>query len=162
VGALLYIPAGHFADRLGRLPPLVAGLLLAPLGMLAIAEVDRFLLAMAAASVIFAGYVICVPAFNSAMMDLAPVSRRGAVMGIVVAVQGLGLALGPVIGGVVSEHVSPRAAFRCGAAIMLGALALTIALALAGVLSPARLAAGRRRNREASAPVAFLDSADDG
>lgn len=146
VGALLYIPAGHFSDRLGRLPPLVAGLILAPLGMLAIAEVDRFLPAMVAAALIFAGYVICVPAFNSAMMDLAPLSRRGAVMGIVVAVQGLGLALGPVIGGVVSAQLSAEAAFRFGAAIMLAALVLTVALALGGILSPGRLAAGRRSN----------------
>jgi MFS family permease len=161
VGALLYIPAGHFADRLGRLPPLIAGLLLAPAGMLAIAGIDSFLPAMLAASLIFAGYVVCVPAFNSAMMDLAPLSRRGAVMGIVVAVQGLGLALGPVIGGVVSEQVSPQAAFRCGAAIMLGALLLTTTLALAGVLSPRSLAAGRKRNREPSSD-AFSLTADEG
>jgi MFS family permease len=154
VGAALYIPAGHAADRLGRLPPLLAGLAIAPLGMLGIAAVDEFVPAMVAASLIFAGYVICVPAFNSAMMDLAPLNRRGAVMGIVVAVQGLGLALGPVIGGVISDQVSPATAFRSGAAVMLAALALTSAFAIGGVLSPARLAAGRRRNLEPPIPSA--------
>ena len=126
-GALLYVPAGHLSDRIGRTRPLLLAQLLIVAGALAVAATASIPLAMIAAAVIFAGQVLQVPALNAAVMDLAPPSRRGALIGWSVALSGLGLAIGPAIGGVVTEALGAPAAFRVTAALAAGAALLTLA-----------------------------------
>jgi MFS family permease len=68
------------------------------------------------------GYALLVPAWNALIMDWIPAQRRGAFLGGVATVQGLGLAAGPVIGGALFQQ-NPYAPFwSAGALLTLGAI----------------------------------------
>jgi MFS family permease len=115
IGAALYVPAGHLADRYGRALPIIIGQVLLVAGMLGVAETRSIPVAMIAAVFIFGGNVFSVPAVNAAIMDLAPASHRGTVIGLTVALSGLGIAMGPGLGGFLASVLSPAAVFRIGA-----------------------------------------------
>lgn len=124
LGGLLYIPAGHVGDRFGRLPPFIAGQLLVGTGALVIAGTGSVGVAAGGATLVIVGNVLMVPAWNAAVMDLAPPAQRGAIIGWSVALSGLGLAAGPALGGYVVGAHGPAAAFRIA-----GTVALTTAAA---------------------------------
>lgn len=127
IGAALFVPAGQITDRFGRIIPLLAGQALIVIGLLGVAGVRDLVPAAGFAVVVFCGNVLTVPAWNAAIMDLAPESHRGTIIGLSVALSGLGLALGPALGGfVVSEFGAPEA-FRMGA-LLCTLAALGIAL----------------------------------
>ena len=74
------------------------------------------------------------------MMDLAPESHRGTLIGWSVALSGLGLAAGPAIGGFVVEAYDAPTVFRTGAALAAGTAILTLAYArMYGYARPASL-----------------------
>lgn len=117
IGALSYIPAGHLADHFGRTTPFLAGQFLVCVALLAISVVDVVPLAAALAILVFCGYTMSVPAWNAAVMDLAPESHRGTLIGLSVALSGLGLAVGPAIGGIIAEAASAEVTFRTAAVV---------------------------------------------
>jgi MFS family permease len=117
LGGALYVPAGHLSDLMGRTTPFVLGEVLLIAGALLAAATDSLYLAAFAGAVIFAGNVFIVPAFNAAVMDLAPETHRGTLIGLMVALSGLGLALGPAIGGMLLALASPPAVFRVAAMV---------------------------------------------
>jgi predicted MFS family arabinose efflux permease len=137
IGALLYVPAGDLADRLGRWKPFAAGQLSLVAGLLILASTASLPVAMAAAVLVFAGNVLTVPAWNAAVMDLAPESHRGTLIGLSVALSGLALALGPALGGTVTARWGAQATFLVAAA--LATLASLAAWAYARRSSPASL-----------------------
>ncbi len=126
-GAALYVPAGHLADRYRRWRPLFAGQALTVTGLLVLSATTSLWLAIPAAMVVFAGNVLTVPAWNAAVMDLAPESHRGTLIGLSVALSGLGLAIGPALGGFVVGQWDAPAAFRA-AAVLAGVTGLGVVL----------------------------------
>ena len=71
-------------------------------------------------------YAVSVPAWSAAALDATQVHSRGALLGALAAVQGLGGAVGQAAGGQVSEMYGPVAPFKF-AAIFLGvAILLTL------------------------------------
>ena len=127
IGAALYVPAGHLADRYGRTLPMIAGQILIVIGLLVAASTGSIFVAAAGAIVLFVGNVLTVPALNAAVMDLAPESHRGALIGLAVALNGLGLAIGPAIGGTIVGNWGAPGVFRVAAGIC-AATALSITL----------------------------------
>ncbi len=117
VAALFYIPAGRLADRFGRMRPLIAGELLVMVGLFGVAATASLPVAAALAGLIFIGNVLTVPAWNAAIMDLAPETHRGAIIGLSVALSGLGLAIGPAVGGILVEQLGPVGTLRVGALV---------------------------------------------
>jgi MFS family permease len=117
LGGLLYVPSGQLADRFGRILPFFFGQLLLIAGMFTAAQTQSLPVAAVAGWTIFAGNVLAVPAYNAAIMDLAPASHRGTLIGLTVALSGLGLAIGPVLGGIISQAASPAAVFRTAAIV---------------------------------------------
>lgn len=115
IGGALYIPAGHLADRVGRMLPFVIGEVLVVAGMLVVSVAGSVLVAATGGALIFIGYVFSVPAFMSATMDLVPAAYRGTLIGLTVALTGLGVAAGPGIGGLLVATVGPAGTFRVGA-----------------------------------------------
>jgi MFS family permease len=127
VGAALYIPAGHAADRFGRPRPFIAGQALIVAGLLTCSFTNSLPVASVGAAVIFAGNVLTVPALNAAVMDLAPESHRGTLIGFMVALSGLGLAAGPALGGAIVGAAGAQGVFRMAALVCAAA-----GLAMAG------------------------------
>ena len=127
VGVALYLPAGHIADRFGRMRPLFAGEALIVVGLLTCSATSNLAVAAAGAALLFAGNVLTVPALNAAVMDLAPDSHRGTLIGLMVALSGLGLAIGPALGGAALTAWGSRAAFRLAAVVAAAAcLGITV------------------------------------
>ncbi|HJP41106.1 MAG TPA: MFS transporter [Dehalococcoidia bacterium] len=124
---VLYVPAGHLADRLGRAFPYLLGLGLLAGGLLWLAETTAVSVAMIGAAVVFSGNVFIVPASTAAVMDLAPETYRGTLIGLNVALTGLGLTIGPAIGGPVAEYAGPDMALRVAAFVALGTAAALFA-----------------------------------
>jgi MFS family permease len=152
VGAALYIPAGHIADRFGRMRPFFIGEMLMIVGALVIASTSTLYVAAAGGALVFAGNVFIVPAINSAVMDLAPETHRGTLIGLVVALTGLGLAAGPALGGVLAETYSPVTPFY--------ALAAAAALVGAAVLAYDRRYGADLRPAEGVQAISRVDLAD--
>lgn len=123
ITAIALIPFGRWVDQHGRKWPLVAGL--ATFGLcLWLAPISVLPPVVAVgASLGGLGYALAVPAWNALAMDRIPHDARGAMLGVVAALQGAGLVVGPYIGGALWENVSPFAPFMASAiAITIGTL----------------------------------------
>jgi DHA1 family multidrug resistance protein-like MFS transporter len=125
ITALALLPAGHLADRIGRKPPIVAGLALLTLCYTCAPVTTNLLVVAAGATCAGLGYALAVPAWNALAMDRIPVAGRGLLLGAVATVQGAGLAVGPLVGGYLWEHIHPYAPFAAGAFLLLSATILS-------------------------------------
>jgi len=126
ITALALLPAGHLADRIGRKPPIVAGLALLAVCYAGAPITTNLLVVTAGATCAGLGYALAVPAWNALAMDSIPGESRGLLLGAVATVQGAGLAIGPIIGGSLWEHVHPYAPFMAGACLLLLATLLSL------------------------------------
>jgi MFS family permease len=128
VTALALLPAGYLADRLGRKPPIVAGLALLTLCYAGAPTTTNLLVVTAGATCAGLGYALAVPAWNALAMDRIPTESRGLLLGAVATVQGAGLAIGPIIGGLLWEQVHPYAPFVAGALLLFAATLLSLCI----------------------------------
>ncbi len=134
---------GRIADLHGRVPVLVASLLLFALGSLLTALAYDMTSMVSGRFLQGVGGGGLVPATLALVADLYPPHRRGVPLGLVSAVQEIGSVLGPLLGAVVLAVADWRAIF---------ALNLAVGLALAAAL---RVLAGQRRGADRPAgPVA--------
>lgn len=115
VGVILYVPAGMLADRIGRSIPFLAGIGLMSTGLFWAASADTLWFAMIGAMFVVAGQVMFVPSSHAAVLDLAPETHRGVLIGLNVALTGLGLTIGPAISGPIVEAAGAPVAFRVAA-----------------------------------------------
>jgi multidrug resistance protein len=137
---------GRFAERFGRKPAMLIGLAGFSGGFLLFGLGDTFaeLLAARILGGLFAGAAL--PAIFAYAADVTAPERRSAAMGLIGASIGLGIIMGPVLGGVLAP-VDLRLPFFVSAALGLVA-ALAVALLLVESLPPAV----RQARRHAGAP----------
>ena len=116
--AIALIPFGRWVDRVGRKWPLAGGLAIFAL-CLWLAPISTWPLVVSLGATLGGlGYALAVPAWNALTMDRIPQAARGTLLGLVAALQGIGLVLGPGIGGSLWEHVSHFAPFTAAAVVM--------------------------------------------
>jgi EmrB/QacA subfamily drug resistance transporter len=72
------------------------------------------------------GAALMMPATLSIITDAFPASERGKAMGMWAGVSALALAVGPVVGGFLTEHVSWRAIFYLNIPVAVGAVAASL------------------------------------
>lgn len=119
VTAALIIPAGHWADRRGRYAPLILGLILIAIPFAGSPlSIDPIIVSLGA-MVAGIGYALMVPAWNALVMDYIPTNARGLFLGAIATAQGIGLALGPTLGGILWERTSVYAPFEVAALFLL-------------------------------------------
>ncbi len=108
---------GRWVDRKGyRLPlllaPLLLGLTLLGLGL----GVDlKGVLLLAVLGGV--GFALGLPAWNGLLAKNLPQENRAAIWGGIMTLEGLGIALGPAVGGVLWEAFGPKAPFLAGALV---------------------------------------------
>jgi DHA1 family tetracycline resistance protein-like MFS transporter len=124
---LALIPSGIIADRLGRSIPMIGSAAIWSCSMVAITLTRSTPLVLLFASIAAFAYALGLPAWSASLIDLSTAGRRGLQVGFAAAVQGVGLALGPAIGGETVARFGALAPFRCSAGLMLAVLVLTIA-----------------------------------
>ncbi|HTD46543.1 MAG TPA: MFS transporter [bacterium] len=118
-GLLLLAPAGRIGDRLGR--RLTYGLGLATVALLLIAVPfcrPLWLLALDFLG-IGIGYAFVLPAWNSILLRLLPEDVRGAGLGILMTVEGMGGVIGPLVGGLLWQIANPSAPFFLSGGLLL-------------------------------------------
>jgi EmrB/QacA subfamily drug resistance transporter len=103
VFAAALIPAGRFADRIGRRRMFAGGLALFTVGSLLCGLAPGVAWLVAARVVQALGAGAMVPASMSLLLAAVPASRRATALGSWSAVGALGAALGPVVGGVLVQ-----------------------------------------------------------
>jgi MFS family permease len=127
--AFLLLPfTGRAVDRRGYRAALMGGLFLlgAVMGRipLALGVLELALLALLAGL----GFSLFLPGWNGFLAKNLPQENRGAIWGSLMTVEGLGVALGPAVGGVLWEAFGPKAPFFAGSSVFL-ALSLFYAFA---------------------------------
>jgi MFS family permease len=118
---------GHLTDRFGRQVPLIAGMFVAAVCIFLLTQTrSPFIVANL---VVLAGlaYAISIPAWGAAALDATDVGSRGLWLGALSAVQGLGVAGGQALGGVIGGEWGPLAPFKLAALLLMVALTLTVA-----------------------------------
>ena len=103
VFAALLVPAGRFADRVGRKRVFVAGLLLFTAASALCAAAPSVAFLVAARVLQAAGGAMMIPATLGLILPAFPPRQRALAIGIWSAVGGVAAALGPPIGGIVLE-----------------------------------------------------------
>jgi EmrB/QacA subfamily drug resistance transporter len=123
VFAAVLVPAGRWADRIGRRRMFVAGLFTFTAGSLLCGLAPGVAFLIAARVVQAAGAGAMVPASLSLLLAAVPAPARSAALGTWSALGALGAALGPVIGGALVQ-ASWRWVFWINLPVGLAALAL--------------------------------------
>ena len=126
VTATLIIPAGHWADRHGRHAPLILGLAMVAIPFAGAPLSTNLVIVSLGATMAGIGYALLVPAWNALVMEYVPSKARGLFLGVVATAQGIGLAVGPSLGGELWERVGVYAPFEAAAIFLIGAVGLSL------------------------------------
>jgi EmrB/QacA subfamily drug resistance transporter len=130
VFAGLLLVMGALGDRFGRARALQAGLLIFGLGSLAAAYAGSSNQLIGWRSVMGIGGALIMPSTLSVIIDVFPREERGRAIAIWSGVAGLGVGLGPLIGGLLLDH------FWWGSVFLVNVPIVVIALALGWFLVP--------------------------
>ncbi len=124
--AVLLVTGGRLGDIFGRRRMFLFGVVVFGLSSLAIgfAPSDGFLVAFRAVQGVGAAFMM--PATLSIITQAFPPEQRGTAIGTWAGVSALALAIGPVVGGFLTEYVSWRAIFFINPPIAVVAVAMTL------------------------------------
>ncbi len=130
---------GRMADRYGAGPLLIPGILMVAAALFTLMNASALVIFLLAAVLYGLGFGAVQPVLNALVISLAPPERRGAANATFFSAMDLGIGLGAVILGAISERVGYSMMY--GSSILFALLALVIYFA---VLRP-RLAEGKVR-----------------
>lgn len=112
IGLLLFRPwLGRLADLRGRKIVLIIGTLvaaIAPLGYLSIKSIPLLMLVRAFHGISIAAFTT---GFNALVADIAPLEKRGEIIGNMSLVNPMGVAIGPALGGYLQALVGDKILF---------------------------------------------------
>lgn len=109
--ACAFIPSGKLADTHGRKNIFMLGIAIFTIASLGISLSSSGFTIIILRIVQGAGGAMTISAALSLVMHLFPVEERALPMGMLVSASGLGMAIGPVLGGVLIHHFSWRFVF---------------------------------------------------
>lgn len=127
IGAVFMWRFMRVSDRFGRHVVLTVGLLVAALSIFALTLTTSPFIAVNFVVIAGLGYAISMPAWGAAALDATDAGSRGLWLGTLAAVQGLGVAGGQALGGLMGGLWGPLAPFKLAAFMLLLALALIVA-----------------------------------
>lgn len=123
----LIVVGGHLSDRRGRRPTLQGALAIFILGSLLAANAESTALIITGRAIMGVGAALAVPASLSMLVDVfhAPSSRVTAIAGWT-ASAGVGVAIGPLVGGFLLDHFWWGSIFWFNAAVAAGSLVVSV------------------------------------
>lgn len=111
------LPTNQLSDRLGRIKPMVYGILMISSALLLLSQVQRLPFLLGAMTLYGAGFAILFPAMNSLVVDETTTEERGRAFGLFYAFFSLGVVVGPLTVGAL--NVTPDQGFLIGSASLL-------------------------------------------
>lgn len=120
-GLLLLAPAGRWGDRLGRRRTYALALGAVALLLMAVPLCRTLWLLILDFVGIGVGYAFVLPAWNSILLHLLPEDVRGAGLGILMTVEGMGGVIGPLLGGLLWQWANPSTPFYLSGGLLLSA-----------------------------------------
>jgi EmrB/QacA subfamily drug resistance transporter len=124
--AVLLVTGGRLGDIFGRRRMFLAGVVIFALSSAAIGLAPTDTLLVAGRAVQGVGAALMMPATLSIITNAFPAHERGKAIGTWAGVSALALAIGPVVGGFLTESVSWRAIFFLNLPVAVGAVAVTL------------------------------------
>lgn len=119
---ILLIPAGKLADRWGVKKPLICGFWLAAVSMALLPLQGIAAHALTVGAFIGIAYAFILPAWNGFLGRMVSPEIRGAMWAFFVTLEGLGVAAGSYVGGIMWDNFGQAAPFY-GGAVVLAAIA---------------------------------------
>ena len=115
-------------SRLGAVGTLRGGLMLNIVGLLLLAVAVHWPVLVLALAALIIGQGLTTPTLASIVAGRSPSERRGGVLGLQQMASGMGRVIGPVMAGVLFQHVGVGAPYVVGAGITAAALALVLTM----------------------------------
>jgi len=116
--ALSFLPMGRLADRVRLKTLLSAGFGMSALSLAVFSVAHDILIAYLLAALIGFSYAIVLPAWNNLLAKSIPPERQATGWGVFSTIEGLGVAIGPVIGGVMAKYLGIQAAIILSIALL--------------------------------------------
>lgn len=129
------VPAGRLADTKGKRRTVAGGMVLGSAGMWVLQSAPSLGVLTVGAIMLGGSYALASPAWHALVSRLAPPGRIGLAMGASQTAEGLGLVLGPLLGGVLWDALGHRAPF-VAAAILLTAGTVVLLISLRAFPQP--------------------------
>ena len=127
--ALASLVSGHLADRWGKMRSVSLGMVLGSLGLWLLPLSPRLSLLAVSAVLLGVSYALSTPAWHALISELAPPGRIGLALGASQTAQGLGLVLGPLLGGLMWDTLGHQSPFLGAAALFtVGTVVLLVAM----------------------------------
>jgi MFS family permease len=127
IAILTLVPSGVVSDRLGRSTPMIVAAGLWTVALFLLTLTRSWMIVLPLASVAAFAYALGLPAWSASLIDMSTAGRRGLQVGIASAIQTVGLAVGPAMGGLLVAHLGVFAPLQVSAAIMAIVLCLSVA-----------------------------------
>jgi EmrB/QacA subfamily drug resistance transporter len=124
--AVLLVTGGRMGDIFGRRTMFLFGVIVFALSSAFIGFAPNQEILVAGRAVQGIGAAFMMPGTLSIISDAFPPEERGRAIGTWAGVSGLALAIGPVVGGALTEYVSWRAIFFLNLPVAVGAVAITL------------------------------------
>jgi DHA1 family multidrug resistance protein-like MFS transporter len=124
VTVALLLPMGRLADRFGFRPFLVVGFALAGISAHFVGRSHAGFHVLPLVLLLGASYATILPAWNGVMAGAVPEQVRATFMGLFMTVEGLGLAIGPAIGGAIWTLIGHRAPFDASSIVLVAMAAI--------------------------------------
>ena len=112
---------GRFSDKYGRVPAIIAGLLLGGITMIFMTYSDNYLVLALLIGFFGLGLATVTASTSALVADLSKVSSHGGALGVLSSVMDIGHSTGPMVGGLLISALNYKTAFG----IIGGALAIT-------------------------------------
>ena len=121
---VLLIPGGMFGDRIGQIRGLNVGLVIFAIGSVMCGAAGDEKLLISGRAVQGLGAAVLMPCIQALVTRVAPEGKKGMAFGIYAGVSAIGLALGPLLGGLLVDTVGWRWIFYINPFILLPLLGL--------------------------------------
>lgn len=116
---LSLIPMGQLSDRLGKKWFLVIGFFSVAFGLYTMTTLNSLWTALFWAMVLGVSYAAVLPAWNALLAQFVPPAQKGVGWGLFSTVEGIGMMLGPVIGGIIGDSFGLDMPFLIAASVFL-------------------------------------------
>ncbi len=127
----------RFTRRYPALRMLALGALFYAIGTGSVALGQGFWAFWLSMVIMTAGELICTPTATTLVANLAPADMRGRYMSIYGLTWNVAMGIGPLYGGLLSDHISPVSAWYGGLAVGMVSVAAFIVMARSGEIRPA-------------------------